>query len=486
MASSPLSSSSNAYPNITRLIFATFALILLSACSTVAYKPRSAASSANVSDHKSIVIFFDGTRNNEVTDTNVKKLHSLVDLQSRSSIATLYVEGVGNGEDLVGAVTGSGIKTRVEIAYEFLLQNYEDGDRIYLFGFSRGAYSAQMLNSLLYHAGIVKTDALSSRKVAERVFAAVKEDPSEGPENDRIVRVRQKLTAVFPGIVSKSINVEILGLWDTVGALGVRDRAANALRRISTPYELNVDVQNARHGVKLCNVKRVFHALSIDDNRELQFTPLLLSRTYAFDACVPDMQKSSFVNPLLKAGKIHPNRLQEVWFAGAHADVGGGYPDSLSSGVSLNWMIGAVNSAFEEDRASGDLARNVESFLPPGAKVSEDIFGTHHNPRRGLWSLAYTNQNRNIAGYVSDLKQRSEAQGICVHDSVLKRRLAVGRNSYENDMVDFREEGSYCFIKRTDSVTRPAQLISIGKSQAQCDRVVKVEVYPNCGAKNAN
>ena len=138
-------------------------------CSSVAVKQ------ARAIEHgpRKIAIFFDGTHNDEASDTNIKRLHSLVTLQARNDIAAIYIEGVGTGRDFLGMTMGVGVKARVKIAYQFLLENYrpKEKDQIYIFGFSRGAYSARILVSLLYYAGLPSAAKLSANEITDRVYA---------------------------------------------------------------------------------------------------------------------------------------------------------------------------------------------------------------------------------------------------------------------------------------------------------------------------
>src|SRR5262249_38796008 len=154
----------------------------------------------------------------------------------------------------------------------------------------------------------------------------------------------------------------------------------------------DVDKPNRRYGDQLCNVQRAFQALSIDDDREWIFTPLLLGREHQFADCPLDWQ------PLMLDAKsrLKPGGLQEVWFAGAHSDIGGGYTDSALGGVSLNWMI---------ER----LAEAGADLLPANARSDEDVYGRSHDPEDGLlWSPLYHQLNRNLVGYARDPRELPE------------------------------------------------------------------------------
>ncbi|MGI9546552.1 MAG: phospholipase effector Tle1 domain-containing protein, partial [Flavobacteriaceae bacterium] len=121
---------------------------------------------------RKLIVFFDGTRSNEESYTNISKLYNLVSLQNDPKIAAIYLRGVGNGADMAGMLLGSGLRKEVSKAYLFLAENYDHarGDKIFLFGFSRGAYAARMLAGFIYSAGIVELNQVegSNRQVFVR------------------------------------------------------------------------------------------------------------------------------------------------------------------------------------------------------------------------------------------------------------------------------------------------------------------------------
>lgn len=437
---------------------------VLGGCSIASKQMTTATSEA-----KHIAIFFDGTNNDEESDTNVKRLHSLLTLQQRPDIATFYIEGVGSERRFIGMGTGWGFQARVKPAYRFLLENYRKGDRIYVFGFSRGAYSARVLSSILYHAGLPTNPNLSSQEIADLVYDAVKDPLTTASENERMKEVKDKLAKV-PGLSlsEHTVSVEVLGLWDTVEALGFPDWGARIKHKLGIePYFIDVDIPNQRYGDQLCNVKRAYHALSIDDNREWIFTPLLLGRKAMLDRCPADGK-----HILGTDGKVIPGQLKEVWFSGAHSDVGGGYQDSMMSGVSLNWMIGQLKDT---------------GILPKDTSVNADPFGRSHDPEAGLYGLMYKNINRNIGSYLTD-KERHRKEFLntmCVHPSVLDRRRTIELKPYENQWMRLTEPGKICLVKNTsEGFSHPQRLKERPPlSQEACVRELDVQVWPNCAGQ---
>lgn len=368
----------NALANITFLLFVT---ICFTGCSISPTKDI-----AHVDTKRKIAVFFDGTANDETSNTNIKRLHSLVSLQSRDDIATIYIEGVGANNKVVGMATGWGIGRRVEFAYEFVIDQYRPGDEVYIFGFSRGAYSARILASLLYHAGAPIANSGGSRDLAGAVYDAFKGDMANRTARLKTLYEARGLPMPVP------IRVKAMGLWDTVEALGWPD------------YKQDIDVPNDRYGDQLCNVDAAFHALSLDDDRARIFTPILLTRLHLLDDC---RELTSVLSTDAAKAQYLDKIVDEVWFSGAHADVGGGYADSQLSGASLNWMIRKL-AAFD--------------LLPVSAGVQEDAFGVSHDPEHGFpWAIFYRKQHRDIWNYATGGGAIYNGKRLKLHASAIKR-----------------------------------------------------------------
>jgi hypothetical protein len=205
-----------------------------------------------------------------------------------------------------------------------------------------------------------------------------------------------------------------MGLWDTVEALGLPD------------YEENFQDPNLFYGDQLCNVEQASHALALDDDRADIFTPILLTRGNLLEECRDgdsggkiSTSKLEDQKRLLSDGMMKRlnQTVNEVWFSGAHADVGGGYPNTLLSGVSLNWMIGEVKTF-----AAG--------LLPENSKVRSDPLEPVHDPEAGLfWGTLYNRKWRSLDQYVANSPYNNGH--LKVHDSVIERlkqpeRMASG------------------------------------------------------------
>lgn len=405
--------------------------LFISSCASVEYTSQP-QSIQNDNSPKKIIVFFDGTANDEASRTNVAKLHNLVSLRNRRDIHTIYIKGVGTENSpikgIIGMSAGYGIGKDIRQGYEFIAERYQpqNHDQIYLFGFSRGAYAARILAGMIEVAGIpdiskIKTDTKKRKDLIERIYSAHKGILSPKERRENISKIND--------LVSQPADIEFMGLWDTVEALGV-----------PTTRE-HVGRLNPRYFDQLCNIKHAAHALSIDDNRARLFTPVLLSQPELISSCNENINIQDIVS--------------EVWFSGAHSDVGGGYHDSDLSGVSLNWMLGKIESY---------------DLVPPKTSVYEDIYSKSHNPDKGLLGfLLYWNLNRNIPNYADKAAYPNEL--LPIHDSVIKRlsNPVVGKKWHEFNWID-KNNYPKCFTATpTDCHSREC-VLQLNPNQ-QCFRI---------------
>ncbi|KAA1244448.1 DUF2235 domain-containing protein [Aquimarina sp. RZ0] len=349
-------------------------------------------------DPKKLAIFLDGTHNNEENYTNVSKLYNLTTLQDNTNVSAVYLRGVGNGADVLGMITGSGIRREVCKGYLYLVEHYDHQrkDEIYIFGFSRGAYASRILAGLIYVAGIIDVKDIPKEKrlkFIKKIFDAHKTKKTLENRRKDIVEITGK------PINPDDYKIEFIGLWDTVAALGV------------PKYDEEYYAPKNNYFDQLCNVKKAVHALSLNDNRSSIFTPVLLTQQRMVSTC-PEVKPEEVAN--------------EVWFFGAHSDVGGGARNTNISGVSLNWMI-----------------KQLEPYqlLPPDANVYEDRFDKTNNPVKGFVRLVYPKSSRKLSFLVS--KNGYKKEKLRIHKSVLDR-LQVSLQSYEINLIKFFSE---CFEK---------------------------------------
>ena len=264
---------------------------------------------------KRLVVCCDGTWNkpDNETITNVEKIARTVqsDPGATSGAYQLvyYISGVGAGsyaaDRLLGGAFGFGLFHNVIACYRFLAQNYEQGDEIFIIGFSRGAYTARSVAGMVARVGLLTKLSLVEERLPEAVHMYQRRDMPQG--------VYGASADEFKHDHCHPAKVNFLGVFDTVGALGVPGFMRFAPR--FNDVQLSDDVLCARH------------ALAVDETR-VKFAPTL------WEAPTDDANAPT-----------EDDRVKQVWFEGAHSDVGGGYRDTGLSDTSLLWMAREAHEA---------------------------------------------------------------------------------------------------------------------------------------------
>lgn len=307
---------------------------------------------------KKIVLLSDGTGNSaaKLHKTNVWRLYQALELHRPDQVA-FYDDGVGTQRflplKLLSGAFGYGLKRNVIELYKALCRVYEPGDKIYLFGFSRGAFTVRMLAGLIASQGLCPTvhDERKLHKAARSRFQAYRLEPRPGK---KLVRglltypVRWLLHERRRDEERRPPEIEFVGVWDTVAAYGF---PIAELARLWDWFVLPLRFVDRRLPD---NVRRACHALSVDDDR-MSFRPVLWDEAHAA-----------------------PTRIEQVWFAGAHADVGGGYPETQLALVTLDWMISKVEAFPFRDGLRFKYAARREH------RADRDWHGKQHWPRSGL------------------------------------------------------------------------------------------------------
>jgi uncharacterized protein (DUF2235 family) len=288
---------------------------------------------------KNIVIFSDGTRQEggEGNPTNIYEMFRMMENRTPRQVV-FYDAGVGTGwQRVTGSAGGMGISRNIKQGYRFIFDHYEAGDQIYLFGFSRGAATVRSLSSFIHHFGILPKSRPELIGRAWKIYRRRNRSSFQTKAQDFVTR--------YPPMWTK---IRVLGCYDTVAALGLPVPWAGSLldgiplfRHKFHDFTLSESVEHA------------FHALAIDEERKA-FRPVLWD---------PEIDESY-------------QTLRQVWFAGMHSDVGGGYAERGLSDIALLWL---TRHAITE----GLLVRNEH-----GVEVSEDCDQAAHDSRsKGLATL---------------------------------------------------------------------------------------------------
>lgn len=296
---------------------------------------------------KRICICCDGTWNTpektsggQAVATNVVKIAVAIRERSDDGAEQVvyYDRGIGTSGPWLrrafDAATGTGMSRNILEAYRFLVRHYAPGDALFLFGFSRGAFTVRSL------AGLIRNSGLLRREAEDRIDAAYALYRSRAPEAHP--RASEAIAFRLAHAIADVTPIQFIGVWDTVGALGNPVHIGRALDWFGR--------RNQFHDTQLSStVRHACHAVAVDETRR-HFAATLWHQ----------------------AMPVPGQRLEQVWFAGAHSNVGGGYPATGLSDLALEWMIAGA-------RAAG-LAIDAPEMRPDPMEVPEDA-------RRGPYRL---------------------------------------------------------------------------------------------------
>ena len=299
-----------------------------------------------------IIVCNDGTWNSpddedrgKVKPTNITKLSRGIKPVDSNGVSQIvfYDEGVGTGwgQKLVGGITGKGLSENILEAYRFISHNYNEGDELYLFGFSRGAYTSRSLSGFIGQAGILKKDDVF---YLEHIYELYKAENSK----TKIQKfIRDKKIDSFPA------RIKMLGVFDTVGALGI---PFGGLNKVLAGLDL---IEYQFHDVKLSQiVDHAYHALAVDERR------------------VP-------FEPTLWSGKTAKTKeMEQRWFIGVHSNIGGGYnPDGLAN-LALKYMADKAQAlGIELDHGYlNHFGGSFKSKLRESMTLKYRVLGEHIRP----------------------------------------------------------------------------------------------------------
>ena len=338
---------------------------------------------------KNIVICCDGTGNEFGNrNSNVVKLFRVLDLTDPKLQVAYYDPGIGTmGANnaltktskwftkVLGLAFGYGLLDNVGDAYRFLMQNWDKDDHLYLFGFSRGAYTVRVLASMLYMFGLLPRN---NQQLIPYILRSLKRMDDEG----------EKLAFQFRDTFSLECKPYFVGVWDTVSSVGW----------ITDPLTVRYSKNNP-------DIRIGRHAISIDERR-------------------------CFFRQNLWGAPATDQDYKQVWFAGVHSDIGGGYLEQQSglAKVTLRWMIAeAVAAGLLVDPA---LVNDVLGVTPGSGYASVNAKGMMHDSMCGAWKILeylprrHWNPRLQPPGYEWILyrkRPRSIEPGSVLHQAVLDR-----------------------------------------------------------------
>jgi len=310
---------------------------------------------------KNIIVCCDGTGNEYgSTNTNVVKLFGVLDLTDDTKQIGFYDPGVGTAPRpgavtwirkklsmTMGLVFGAGINRNIHDAYAYLMESYRPGDRVYLFGFSRGAYTVRALTGMLHMYGLLHP---GNSNLIPYVIKMYRKKRLETEDFD--------VARGFLGTYSRKCEPHFVGLWDTVKSVGLWD------------------------------------VLKFGRGTRLAYTFRMPDMIFGRHAVAIDEKRSRFRTNRWK--RENGEEYQQVWFAGVHSDVGGGYKEAGLSDIALRWMLdGAVQRELLVDSAKHEA-------------IVGDVTEDAHNSLLPIW-------------WILGWKRRTIPPGAWIHHSVKKR-----------------------------------------------------------------
>jgi uncharacterized protein (DUF2235 family) len=331
---------------------------------------------------KRLVVCCDGTWNvpdqgdgGMLRPSNVVKMALVIKGEDDRGIEqrVYYHTGVGTGrsDHLFGGAFGIGLSHNILDAYRFLVDEYDPGDEIYLFGFSRGAYTARSIAGFIRNSGVLRREFFHKLGAAFRLYR--RRDDASHPAAVE--------ATLFRASYALEVRIRFIGVWDTVGSLGI----PAGIPWLPASWLHVINRRWAFHDVTLSSyVDAAYHAIAIDEQRP-QFVPTLWEQQ--------DGAKQQ--------------TMEQRWFAGVHTNIGGGYRDSGLSDITLCWMKEKAESC----GLAIDLLR-LENMKPQEITVEENVFGQIRDSRTGLYRLFPSNVRA-----IGQGKKTNEA----VHDSARER-----------------------------------------------------------------
>lgn len=352
---------------------------------------------------KRLILCCDGTWNSADQSSNgtpcptniVRIAYRIAKREDGIQQIVYYSQGVGTGNSLdrfTGGAFGTGVDDNIFDAYRFLIANYEPHDQLYLFGFSRGAFTARSIAGMIRKCGILKREFVDRYLDATLMYRS---DESPNALTPKEFRNNYSVNG------DQETPIHFIGVWDTVGSLGI---PLSGLRNLSKR-------KHQFHDTELSgSVKNACHALAIDE------------------------QRSPFKPTLWQYKPKDGQSVEQMWFPGVHSNIGGGYPDRSLADLSLEWMIQKAHDA----GLAFDL--NVETHHALQPKIDGKIYRS----RKGIYRVLRPH-NRLIG--ISEERVRQEGTTVQGPDPTQK----IHPSALDRWEIDpgYRPAGLADYLKRT-------------------------------------
>ncbi len=368
---------------------------------------------------RKIILLLDGTANALTANTtNLPRLYRV--LERNEDQLVYYDPGVGTFEEgtsflrgwrrfkeVLGMATGYGLEHNVKEAYSYLCQTVGDADEItddiYLMGFSRGAHTARVLAGMIHQIGLLRPDQMHLVGYAYDAYRRISNVRRKGSSASEAF---ESVDAFTQHLKPREVPIRCVAVFDTVASMleihGLRIRKRNSASTTNNP-----------------SVRSVRHAVAVDERR-IMFEP----RRWG--------DKQEYWGGKFPPKKPEKQDVEEVWFSGVHADVGGGYPEAEAglAKISLKWMIEQLEPmGVEVNKAAFKryvLGAYKDDYVPP------DPLGQIHNSMNFKWKiLEYIPRKQNpysrtprktVFGFYLPLsKPRYIPPGAKIHQSVFER-----------------------------------------------------------------
>lgn len=371
---------------------------------------ESAPEAASSRETKNIVLCSDGTgnRGGKGNETNVWRIYKAVDIHSTSPEQVAYYDdGVGTQDfrylKALSGATGLGFSRNVRQMYKFLIHAYdtEKDNQIYLFGFSRGAFTVRAFAAFALTCGLMDpagTDAELDRKIKE----LVRDYHNWWRKNSKLPKDEKKAFATSIKTTPLA-EVEFIGVWDTVSAVGVPFEFgfSRLIRWLFMFYFSSRDLTKKVNGAR--------QALALDDERK-SFHPIM------WDEKGENTAKEGEVIVPEREGLWSP-RIKQVWFAGMHSNVGGGYPKQGLSYEALDWMLGEL----ADHQKTHNRTLHFESGFQETVHKNANVFDKMYDSRSGV-AAYYRYKPRDVGRFCKD----NNIATAEVHESVFARIAQKG------------------------------------------------------------